>query len=310
MASDSDSEDFSLPMPRPPVQKIIHVYDLSKHLTGLRNSSTFTLSQDFKVDLANRSPLYVLVLNNRNITYFDFIIQLKNQLILQNAILTDFSIRNILVGLYPLDSVDDPSANLMRTYAASDNIPDTNTFFVNIDMVVSKFPFARLDNYVPSQEHTKLYDNLLSNDYKSSIYLQGEDITNPNNRTLEKFIKLFYSRLDNNIATLCPFEIIIDLWSDRADDHDAVDEDNFLNLFINCDFLQRFVLYFQLDSIRDGLQPSPVHNPSYSAPAHFSDSESDPNEYVWDGSDSSSGGNRKRKSRSYKKKNNKRSIRR
>ena len=38
---------------------------------------------------------------------------------------------------------------------------------------------------------------------------------------------------NNFESKITPFEIIIDLWSYRADDHDAVDEDNFLNLFID-----------------------------------------------------------------------------
>jgi hypothetical protein len=280
MASYSDSEDFSLPMPRPPVQKIIHVYDISSNLASDRNSKQYKLSHELQDRYVDKSPVYILEFPiDSNITYFDFMIELKNLLILQNPIFSDLNIRLILEGLYSPNPVT--SDNLMLTYAPGNIIPPTNIFFVNIDKKM--FPFSQLRNFVSLADDANSPNFKLSialqeeyNKDSLSLYLQGEDINNPNTRTFENFIKLFYSPLNNNVRSLCPFEYILENWGFRSN---IKNPEEFLDFFRECDYVQSFQLYLQLAQGHPGLRFR-------------------------------GGYNRKRKSRSYKKKNNKRSIRR
>ena len=242
-----------------PLVRLIHVYDVSSHLNSVRNPKQYNLSVELQDKYRDSSPIYIMELPLQDITFFDFIIELKNLLILQNtsANFEDLNICSILMGLYYYDSLIDPSTNLMRTYASCDYIPQTNTFFVNIDAQMCALPSSRLKSFATQDNYRYPHDSYsnitnlelnialqdIINSDLFSLYLQGEDINDPNVRTFNNFLKLFYSKLAHNNISLCPFENIIELWGGR---HSTKNQDEFLDLFRQCDNMQKFQLYFTL----------------------------------------------------------------
>ena len=211
---------------------------------------------------------FTIDLNNQNKTYFNFLLKIK-EFLNQNL--------NIRVAISHLwgRSRDQSSMNLMNNYIPSDNIPPLNIFFINIQQTffsyLSNIPLALDDSHNEYNLHmverlrrpanvywqhpfdsSREYSNeylrgmLLDRDDLTIQYLQGENINQPNVRLFENFIRLFYSPMNNMHIDLCPFEYIDKIWTDLQNQDGTIDIEDFIYLFIECDAIQNFKLYFTL----------------------------------------------------------------
>jgi hypothetical protein len=251
---------------------------------------------------ANVDNTYTLAIPGNNITLFNFTLALK-QLLNINPNLNVINATTIYAN--------NPNGNSLMLNSISlpsDNIPQSNIFFVKVSLDETNHhlrlmsnPFsvdapanalvARTRLITPAAMYWRhplfssrakslnhWLEEIMNNNYgELDIYRQGVDLTQPNVITLENFVRLFYSPLGTDYNGICPFEHVVTLWHESLI-NGIMDDADFLYLFANCDSLQNFRLFFTLLPVANrpryeinGLFPHPIPPiPRRSCPIDFS----------------------------------------
>jgi hypothetical protein len=221
---------------------------------------------------ANADNTYTLDIQGNDITLFNFTLALKELLDI-NPNLNVQRVTQIFTN-----TPNENSRELSEFLLPPDNIPQSNIFFVQViprndgDDIYGLMPNPyRADSpanleflgkiIAPAYlywHHPRLLSREETNEYwlyelrfnrfnELDVYKQGVDLTQPNVKTLENFLRLFYSPLWHPCGhRVCPFEYVASLWQDYLSDDGTMNDDDFLSLFAVCDSLQMFRLYFKL----------------------------------------------------------------
>ena len=201
----------------PPLGRIITLYRCFDSQRGPQELSP-QLQQQI-INAATVANTYTLNIGQADITFFNFLLGIKQ------FIDPNLNVRVAIQIWANNPNVNSPLINnLMRP---SDNIPQSNIFFIKVAASDTIFSLRVIPNLhtgdFPLQVHRNrklrpaslywnhpenmsreysnydLCETLYANNFnQTNIYLQGLDLSQPNVKTLENFVRLFYSLLGNS----------------------------------------------------------------------------------------------------------------